>query len=211
MLVLDQTKKRKKGKREGEGEGGREKDENEPCPISRRKEGRGRGEEARSGRKRDGGNGLIPVPLLLPPPVGEREKLKESASRAKRVDSLSSLFYKTRSLFCSGPCCTLSHRGVSSALSRLSLSPLPLSSRLRGLTEDSRHASSRSDDTRDEFSTDRPASPYIVSTGRVKFARKIRAANYERVVARAFSPRMIYRYRLPIDHRSLQLSADTRS
>ena len=32
-------------------------------------------------------------------PVGEQEKLKESASRAKRVDSLSSLFYKTRSLF----------------------------------------------------------------------------------------------------------------
>lgn len=120
--------KRRRGRKGGERGRGREeeKDENEPCPISRRKEGRGRGEEARSGRKRDGGNGLIPVPLLLPPPVGEREKLKESASRAKRVDSLSSLFYKTRSLLCSGPCCTLSHRGVSSALSRLSLSPPPL-------------------------------------------------------------------------------------
>ena len=33
-----------------------------------------------------------------PLPVGEREKVKESASRAKRVDSLSSLFYKTRFL-----------------------------------------------------------------------------------------------------------------
>lgn len=113
---------KRRGRKGGEGERereGREKDENEPCPISLR-EGRGRGEaRSESGRKRDGGNGLIPVPLLplpLPPQVGEREKLKESASRAKRVDSLSSLFYKTRFLL--GPWCTLSHRGVS-RLSRL--------------------------------------------------------------------------------------------
>lgn len=111
---------KRRGRKGGEGERereGREKDENEPCPISLR-EGRGRGEaRSESGRKRDGGNDLIPVPLLpLPPQVGEREKLKESASRAKRVDSLSSLFYKTRFLL--GPWCTLSHRGVS-RLSRL--------------------------------------------------------------------------------------------
>lgn len=60
--------------------------------VESERERGGRGER---GERREE-NGLIVGPPL---PVGEREKVKESALKAKRVDSLSSLFYKTRFLF----------------------------------------------------------------------------------------------------------------
>ena len=114
--------------------------------------------------------------------MGEEEKLKESASRAKRVDSLSSLFYKTRFLFSSS---TLSHRGFErvDALEHLF----------------TRSSARQIRSSRDEFRADCtvPMHRVRVSTER-NFPRKIRAANYEQLLL-YFGPRMIYRYQLPRD------------
>ena len=74
----EETRRAKGKKREREGEREREREGE-----------RGREERERRREWFDSGSPL---------PVGEREKVKESASRAKRVDSLSSLFYKTRFL-----------------------------------------------------------------------------------------------------------------